>query len=58
MKRLFNLRLACLAMVLGLFCLGGVGCSTTGENDNRSERPWNQPKSWETGLPGGMNERR
>ena len=33
-----------------------AGCST---NDERlSERPWNTPKSWETGLPTGMMEER
>ena len=43
-----------------LFLLLGValsGCSTT-ESENESVRPWNTPKSWETGLPGGMNEGR
>lgn len=32
------------------------GCAT---NDERlSERPWNTPKSWETGLPTGMTDER
>jgi hypothetical protein len=33
------------------------GCATT-ESDNVSVRPWNAPKSWETGLPSGMTEGR
>lgn len=35
---------------------GGLGCTTNQENI--SERPWNTPKSWETGLPSGMIEER
>lgn len=32
------------------------GCKTT--DDDLVERPWNAPKSWETGLPAGMLEGR
>ncbi|MBX3746456.1 MAG: hypothetical protein KF833_14205 [Verrucomicrobiae bacterium] len=33
-----------------------AGCAT---NEERlSERPWNTPRSWETGLPTGMTEER
>lgn len=33
-----------------------AGCAT---NEERlSERPWNTPRSWETGLPSGMTEER
>jgi len=32
------------------------GCKTT--DDDMVERPWNAPKSWETGLPAGMLEGR
>jgi hypothetical protein len=39
-----------LAVVL---CSLAAGCATT-EPENVSERPWNAPKSWENGLPGGM----
>ncbi len=36
-----------------------AGCSTTSsESDNASVRPWNAPKSWETGLPSTMTEGR
>jgi hypothetical protein len=34
-----------------------IGCATT-EDDNLSERPWNAPKSWETGLPQQMMQGR
>ena len=39
--------------LLVLLCLGFVGCAST-DPDNASARPWNQPKGWEGGLPGGM----
>lgn len=32
------------------------GCASN--NENLSERPWNAPRSWETGLPSGMMEER
>ena len=37
--------------------LGVVGCAST-ETENLSERPWNSPKGWETGLPSTINEGR
>jgi hypothetical protein len=45
---------------LGLFLgstLALIGCSTT-ESENLSDRPWNSPKGWETGLPSSINEGR
>ena len=33
------------------------GCATT-DDDNLTERPWNAPKSWETGIPQGMMQGR
>ena len=33
------------------------GCATA-EPENEAVRPWNAPKSWETGLPAGMMEGR
>ncbi len=44
-------------LLLGLVVLRFLtGCAT---NDEKlSERPWNTPKSWETGLPTGMMEER
>lgn len=35
-----------------------VGCATTDDAENVSERPWNAPKSWEHGMPAGMFEGR
>lgn len=32
------------------------GCASNEEK--LSERPWNTPKSWETGLPSGMTDER
>jgi hypothetical protein len=58
MKMVFSPSTAWLALVLGLLALAAAGCSTTGEMENRSDRPWNQPTRWETGLPGNMYERR
>jgi len=52
----FNLnRLFLLLLVLAGLSAGG--CAST-ESDNMSARPWAAPKSWETGLPGGMMEGR
>lgn len=41
---------------LAFAALSGVltGCSTT-EPENQSAIPWNSPKSWEHGLPSGIN---
>jgi hypothetical protein len=36
---------------------GLAGCATT-DTENLSERPWNAPKGWETGLPSTINEGR
>jgi len=33
------------------------GCATH-DPDNASARPWNSPKSWESGLPSGAFEGR
>ncbi len=48
--------------VWGLFLLTVLvlpllpGCATNEEN--LSERPWNSPKGWESGLPSGMMDER
>ena len=34
-----------------------TGCAST-DSENLSERPWNSPKTWETGLPSNINEGR
>jgi len=48
-----------LGMLL-LLVLGALlsGCASTDDVENRSERPWNAPRSWEHGLPSGMFEGR
>jgi len=45
--------------LLLLVALGGLaltGCKSD-EPENLSTRPWNTPKSWESGLPGGLGDR-
>ena len=44
-------------LLLGLFAWCFTGCATN-DADAESERPWNAPQSWETGLPPQMYERR
>ena len=44
-------------LLLVLASLGLSSCATN-DPDNLSSRPWNSPKSWETGLPTGMMEGR
>lgn len=44
-----------LGLLLALLAAGG--CAST-EPDNLSQRPWNTPKSWETGLPSSIFEGR
>jgi hypothetical protein len=39
------------AALAGIFV--SMGCATT-DPESVSERPWNAPKNWETGLPTGM----
>jgi len=47
-----------LLSISGSFML--AGCATTNEADqmNYSERPWNTPRDWETGLPSNLNQGR
>jgi hypothetical protein len=40
-----------------LSSFGLMGCKTTDDPSNEAVRPWNAPKTWETGLPSGMWER-
>lgn len=44
-------------LLLVLAGLGLGGCAST-ESDNLSERPWNAPQDWETGLPNMSNQYR
>jgi hypothetical protein len=57
MKTILRHRRVVLLLLLASATLGLIGCATT-ESENLSERPWNSPKSWETGLPSGMMEGR
>lgn len=51
--RFFGIAAALMAMALV------SGCKTTEEDlSNSNERPWNTPKSWESGLPSSMYEGR
>jgi hypothetical protein len=45
--------LLALALFAILLC---AGCAETEEN--LSERPWNAPKTWETGIPQAMQQGR
>lgn len=54
MKPMFHTVLR-LAVFLGLLVV--AGCKTD-DSDLSSERPWNAPKGWETGLPSGLTEGR
>jgi hypothetical protein len=40
-------------LLLILAAVAGNGCAST-EPENVSEKPWNSPQGWETGLPSGM----
>ncbi len=44
-------------LLLCLSVLALAGCATT-DSENRSERPWNSPQSWENGMPSSMREGR
>jgi len=51
------LRIVVLGVVLAAVSFVFTGCATT-ESENLSERPWNSPKGWESGLPSNINEGR
>jgi hypothetical protein len=51
---------SCRLLLLPLVLLAALllgGCATT-EPENESVLPWNTPKNWEGGMPGGMMEGR
>lgn len=52
----YNPRLPLLAL-LATVAFGLAGCATN-EPENASVRPWNSPKGWEHGIPGGITEGR
>jgi len=45
-----------LALATTALLLGMAGCASTDESMN--EKPWNTPKTWETGMPSGMMQGR
>jgi hypothetical protein len=55
-KSVKSFRVWLLALAAASALLALSGCATTDEN--MSERPWNSPKSWETGMPTGMMQGR
>jgi hypothetical protein len=57
MKHLLGNWRAALFLLLTIAAFVVSGCAST-ESENLSERPWNSPKSWETGLPSGLMEGR
>ena len=57
MKTIRRLLVPVLLLVLAVGTVVLSGCATE-DSENASERPWNQPKSWENGLPSGMTEGR
>lgn len=45
-------------LLLVLAAVAGNGCASTEESANASERPWNSPADWETGMGGMLNQNR
>jgi hypothetical protein len=50
-------RVFSLLLMLLLAALAGSGCAST-ESANMSERPWNEPQSWESGMGSMFNQNR
>ncbi len=48
---------AALLLLLALAAVVLGGCATA-DDESMSARPWNVPKTWETGLPSSMTEGR
>jgi hypothetical protein len=44
------------ALLIAAGVLSSVGCKTNDDDD--IVRPWNGPKTWETGLPAALTEGR
>jgi hypothetical protein len=45
------------SVLLASVVLSLTGCAST-EPENYSARPWDSPRSWETGLPSALTEGR
>jgi len=55
MKKLPLQRILLLALIsIGPFFV--TGCASTDRESNQSTRPWNQPRGWESGVPGMMQQ--
>lgn len=50
------LKHALLWTFLGLLSVSMTGCKA--DDDPLTERPWNSPRGWETGLPSTLTEGR
>ncbi|MCS7338833.1 MAG: hypothetical protein NZ739_11475 [Verrucomicrobiae bacterium] len=50
-------RAALMLLALAALVSVGAGCASTAPDPELSPRPWNAPKSWETGIPPGLYER-
>jgi hypothetical protein len=48
----------CKVILLLVVVLASFAAGCASEPENTSERPWNAPKTWENGLPGGMAPQR
>jgi hypothetical protein len=46
----FSVSQVFLVLILGAILLSVSGCATD-DPENTSVRPWNQPQSWEGGIP-------
>ena len=57
MKRLSRHLFSVFLLLLAFGTVVLSGCATE-DSENASERPWNQPKNWENGLPSSMMEGR
>ncbi|MBG88671.1 MAG: hypothetical protein CMO80_17465 [Verrucomicrobiales bacterium] len=52
MKRLTKVSRLFVLMAVTVIIIPVTGCNTTPDPGNKSARPWNQPKHWESGAPG------
>jgi hypothetical protein len=58
-KRFLSHRCWQLLFLFAVLTLAAAGCSTVEkEPENSSARPWDQPKGWEGGMPGGSQQYR
>jgi hypothetical protein len=53
-----SVRPGCFATLLLLLVVAHFVTACATNDENLSERPWNTPRNWETGLPSGLGEER